>query len=175
MLNQLILLTRSWQVYVFLTIIFIIFLVSVRKYRGSVIAGLMVFILLVGFVSWYDCFSWHPIEPITLVFQTTINEWVSTPYAKQRIISDDRSWSPIDPINEANLLNREIMKKYIASGGVFDFEQYTYLISIGCTIDALYRHSHASVHGCIAVHSYYCLGNEVFIYCVPFVKNIHPC
>ena len=62
---------------------------------------------------------------------------------------------------------QKVINRYIDNGGTFDFKQYTYLITCGFTMEALYRLPDWNQSECVAVHGYDCLPDEALIYRIP--------
>ena len=167
--GKLILLRRCSLILIPLIIIFIIYVIHRKKNGHSIIVGLILFVVLSGFISWYDCFRWQSLSPLTLEFRTSIDHARYRIDSNKKAIPEDYTWFPVYPkIDDNNAFNRKIMNQYIKSGGTFDFQNYKYLISYGFTMEALFRLSDPDLCTCVAVHGYDCLPNEVLIYKVPF-------
>ena len=166
--GKLILLRRCWQLLVPLTILFIIYAIWKHKYGESFLVGLIIYVLLAGFISWFDCFRWHALTPLTLEYRSTVDYQFRRDDGR-KIIPEDYTWYPIDPkpVNNDQIIQR-VMNRYIREGGTFDFENYRYLAVYGYTMEALYRLEGRMLCTCVAVHGYDCLSNEILIYKIPF-------
>ena len=168
--GKLILLRRCELILIPIIIVFVIYVIMQKKNGHNIIIGLVLFVILSGFVSWYDCFRWQSLSPLTLEFRTSIEHVRYRTDRNKKVIPEAYTWFPIDPRIEKNdAFDQSIMNQYIKSGGTFDFQNYQYLISYGFTVEALFRLSDPNCCTCVAVHGYDCLPNEVLIYKVPFV------
>ena len=89
--GKLILLRRCWQLLVPLTILFIIYAIWKHKYGESFLVGLIIYVLLAGFISWFDCFRWHALTPLTLEYRSTVDYQFRRDDGR-KIIPEDYTW-----------------------------------------------------------------------------------
>ena len=167
-ISKLILWRRFPEFLIILAVTFIIYVVIQYYRRHNILLGFILFFITIGFFSWYECFRWEPLQPLTLEFRTSFAGARYRTDNNKKVIPEDYTWYPISPQIENNgSFYQKVINRYIDNGGTFDFNQYTYLITCGFTMEALYRLPDWDQSECVAVHGYDCLPDEALIYRIP--------